>query len=1294
MKWTDFARGNRRFRDGDYEGAISSYRDAINKHPELHHYYRNLADVLRLVARESEAASLYATADKFQHRHLGAANAVEESTVGRPAFDPPDQRPLRLEGWEDDPAVKPMLTTVPNEEEQLKKSYLASPLSSAPDTFVLCRIIGNDLLPRHRKGQSRDNLRFVLENEPSLNDCQRLWVVNRIFDPDEKVAILELLRNHNQEYIDIPFVSEDYRARDWDFSCLPFPGYLASEEFQGLGPEQRDRVKVALYRLKNLYLMNNNGARNVALREGRCRAKWVLPWDGNCFLTETAWEEIKSAIVDRPHLKYYVVPMQRMSDNTLLLTEDLTPYPVEEPQLIFRCDTDEEFNEAFPYGRRPKVELFWHLNVPGNWSRWKDDAWDQPRRDTSDDAPAFGVAGWVARMFSGVKALEQQGDRRSFKDRGQVRQEAIIDAINYVDRCVHPQGASGRLAFYSEATLAEVAAEYDADPHSPQPRIVDELIRNAEAALQSGPYSVVEKTTLPPSGNSHDYWHPAPYWWPDPAKPDGLPYVKKDGQRVPGTRMYEPESAKYDRTRLQRMFDETLTLALAWKVTGRTEFAEHGAKLLRTWFISSQTRMNPHLEYAQVRRGRNNDKGYSRGIIELKDLYFFLDAVRILEQSGRLSEDDIRVFRKWLHDYKQWLDSSPQGRAELCSENNHGTYYDLQTAAICSYLGEYGELQDTILRAQSRIVQQIDEDGAQPNELTRTITQHYVFFNLQGFLNTFRVAHAAGLPPIDVDRDPGLRLRSALNWILRRTSKEWPYKQIEKFDDDRILPLISAAMELGVIDRISDARPYSELDLNEVKPVFDPHDAVNPYFQLSRGNWGIRSKSAIQKRVASAKGLFQNEDYGEAKKILLEICSVAGREAPKVVFQELRNLESRSKESRGCLSEGLKVAFNNDCTGRRFRCASAALRSGAAADACEKFAEGLTEEVANAKLRRRWMGAFSLLAGMVCGCETETGQWRVAAQKRSAPRMKVFVSGMHTSGSSAVADYLSEFEGVDKVPYEHKHLEGKDGLIKLKSVLHDGDAFRETLRRFFSVTVFGYAEDLASANQAKAVSLATGLRTGRGADKYVDGVLRCLEEFRQLSFDGSERDQEIFSHGAEALIDGICMRFRPHAKVWVLDNVLHTRSIGALTWIDHAVNVCVVRDPRCNFVSRVRKRTVSPWDVDKYIVEYRRHRENLKREVKKVNLLAQYEKCMVVRFEDFVLGPGVRDRVREVVGLDQATHVEAGVRFVQEESQERLRRHEEYGTQEDIEKLARDLNEYVVDFNGLPCGEKIQGTEC
>ena len=57
-----------------------------------------------------------------------------------------------------------------------------------------------------------------------------------------------------------------------------------------------------------------------------------------------------------------------------------------------------------------------------------------------------------------------------------------------------------------------------------------QLLKEADKALQFGPVSVMEKKALPPSGDRHDYMSLAPYHWPDPAKADGLPYIRKDGQ--------------------------------------------------------------------------------------------------------------------------------------------------------------------------------------------------------------------------------------------------------------------------------------------------------------------------------------------------------------------------------------------------------------------------------------------------------------------------------------------------------------------------------------------------------------------------------------------------------------------------------------------------------------------------------------------------------------------------------------------------------------------------------------------
>src|SRR5688572_23529918 len=55
---------------------------------------------------------------------------------------------------------------------KLLHEYSSSEVGAQPDDFVLYRIVGNDLYPRHAKGQSRQNLSFILEHEPRLENCE------------------------------------------------------------------------------------------------------------------------------------------------------------------------------------------------------------------------------------------------------------------------------------------------------------------------------------------------------------------------------------------------------------------------------------------------------------------------------------------------------------------------------------------------------------------------------------------------------------------------------------------------------------------------------------------------------------------------------------------------------------------------------------------------------------------------------------------------------------------------------------------------------------------------------------------------------------------------------------------------------------------------------------------------------------------------------------------------------------------------------------------------------------------
>ena len=61
---------------------------------------------------------------------------------------------------------------------------------------------------------------------------------------------------------------------------------------------------------------------------------------------------------------------------------------------------------------------------------------------------------------------------------------------------------------------------------------LDEIVEDADMALEKPVANVVDQGALPPSGDPHDYYSYSPYWWPNPEDPDG-PYIWRDGEVNP-----------------------------------------------------------------------------------------------------------------------------------------------------------------------------------------------------------------------------------------------------------------------------------------------------------------------------------------------------------------------------------------------------------------------------------------------------------------------------------------------------------------------------------------------------------------------------------------------------------------------------------------------------------------------------------------------------------------------------------------------------------------------------------------
>ena len=315
------------------------------------------------------------------------------------------------------------------------------------------------------------------------------------------------------------------------------------------------------------------------------------------------------------------------------------------------------------------------------------------------------------------------------------------------------------------------------------------LRERGDSSLKEGPFSVMDKTSIPPSGDKHDYMSRGPYWWPDPNKPDGLPYIRRDGYRNP-----EVRANAFDRTAIGSMFGAVSTLALAYYFTDYEPYAEHASELLRIWFLDPKTKMNPNLQYAQAIPGVVEGRGI--GIIDTAGLTGMIDSIGLIERSKAWTDADDKAMRAWCWAYLEWLRTSGNGRDEDKAENNHGTYYDAQRVSLALYTGR-AELARDILKSvpARRIDIQITPDGRQPLELARANSFGYSVMNLNGHVNLAQMAQSLGIDLWNYESRDGRSLRKAIDYLAQYADpeKEWPHSQIGRASTSQLLPLLHRA---------------------------------------------------------------------------------------------------------------------------------------------------------------------------------------------------------------------------------------------------------------------------------------------------------------------------------------------------------------------------------------------------------------------------------------------------------------------------------------------------------------------
>jgi hypothetical protein len=304
------------------------------------------------------------------------------------------------------------------------------------------------------------------------------------------------------------------------------------------------------------------------------------------------------------------------------------------------------------------------------------------------------------------------------------------------------------------------------------------IIASADEALNEGPFSVVHKTQVAISGNKHDYLSLAPYWWPDESKPDGMPWLRRDGEINPLT-----TGNNVDRPTLNKCFGNIRKLSLAYYFSDKEVYVRKLNDLLDTWFVNPDSRMNPNLNYAQGVPGSSEGRCY--GIIEFRIVTDVISAIEFMELSTAIDQKLNDSLRAWLAEYLNWLQISELGIMEKTRKNNHATYYDVQVVSILLFLDREEEAKKVLEEAKIRISSQIEKDGSQPHEIARTKSLSYSTMNLRGFTQLAFYGKKVGVDLWNYKDENGVGIQTAYEFLYPYAvgEKEWTHKELSSLDE-------------------------------------------------------------------------------------------------------------------------------------------------------------------------------------------------------------------------------------------------------------------------------------------------------------------------------------------------------------------------------------------------------------------------------------------------------------------------------------------------------------------------------
>jgi beta-galactosidase len=324
---------------------------------------------------------------------------------------------------------------------------------------------------------------------------------------------------------------------------------------------------------------------------------------------------------------------------------------------------------------------------------------------------------WLTKQFkASALGLTINGQHMTIFQRRIEREESLTLGANTEDANI--PAANAYVVFINSAGQRSEAAK------SVDVAAIDRtrILKAAKFALSMQLVTITAHRAKLSEGGPNDFYSNGDYWWPDPARPDGLPYIQRDGES-------NPNNFFHHRIAVRDLRDAVAALAAAHRITGDIQYVTKAVELLRVFFLDPKTRMNPHLQYAQAIPGRTPGRGI--GIIDTLHLAEVPLAVQAMHGSPAFPPDVLTGLKQWFRDYAEWMTTSKHGKEEAAAKNNHSVAYFLQVASFAQFTGDQSKLGECRRQFKEVFVpNQMAPDGSFPGELRRTKPYAYSIFQL------------------------------------------------------------------------------------------------------------------------------------------------------------------------------------------------------------------------------------------------------------------------------------------------------------------------------------------------------------------------------------------------------------------------------------------------------------------------------------------------------------------------------------------------------------------------------------